>query len=140
MATVYGANYTKQFINNPLELIPKGEQYGRVHVAYDSYTASGAIGINDLVYLMKLPAGARVLACTFKHDDLGSTGAISVGTLADPDAFITNTTVTAAGCVQMEDEAGNLASYSSETQIAAKANTATDAAGSFYVMIMYVVD
>ena len=127
MATVYGANYTKQFINNPSELIPKGEQYGRVHVAYDSYTASGAIGINDLVYLMKLPAGARVLACTFKHDDLGSTGAISVGTLADPDAFITNTTVTAA-------------SYSSETQIAAKANTATDAAGSFYVMIMYVVD
>ena len=140
MATVYGANYTKQFINNPSELIPKGEQYGRVHVAYDSYTASGAIAINTQINLMKLPAGARVLACTFKHDDLGSAGVIEVGTSADPDAFITGTTVTSAGCVQMEDEAGNLASYSAEEQIIAKATTATTAAGSFYVMIMYVVD
>lgn len=140
MATVYGANYTKQFINVPSEKIPKGEQYGRVHTAYDSYTASGAIAINTQINLMKLPAGARVLACTFKHDDLGSAGAISVGTEADPDAFITDTTVTSAGTVQMEDEAGNLAQYSSETLVIAKANTATTAAGSFYVMVQYVVD
>ncbi len=140
MATVYGVNYTKQFITVPSEKIPKGEQYGRVHTAYDSYVASGAIALNNLVYLMKLPAGARVLACTFKHDDLGSAGAISIGTADDPDAFITNTTVTSAGCVQMEDEAGNLASYSAEEQVIAKANTATDAAGSFYVMVQYVID
>ena len=141
MATVYGVNYTKQFVNIPSEKIPKGEQYGRVHVAYDSYVASDAIAINTLVNLMKLPAGARVLQCTLTYDDLGSAGVIDVGTSADQDAFIAAADVnSAAGASQMDNEAGNLALYSSETQVIAKVTTATTAAGTIKFAIQYVID
>ena len=141
MATVYGANYTKQFVNVPSEKIPKGEQYGRVHVAYDSYEASGAIAINTLINFMKLPAGARVIGCTLKYDDLGSAGVIDVGTSADQNAFINAADVnSAAGASQMDNEAGNLAQYSSETQVIAKVTSATTAAGTIELMMEYVVD
>ena len=58
MADIYGANYTKEFINLPSERANPGEYGGRRKVLFDQVAAG--LGL-DVMYVGKLPAGARIL-------------------------------------------------------------------------------
>jgi len=89
MANLYGTNYTAAFVTIPSEKLPPGENTGKSKVAYDEYDLDGAIiAANDLIYMMKIPAGARILEMTLDSASLGTTGILQVGTLADPDRYI----------------------------------------------------
>lgn len=77
MATLYGANYTKAQLNNPPTLIHQGENNGRVKVAIDSF--KGAVGLNDVIKMMTLPKGAKVLEAVLNHASLGAAGLYKAG-------------------------------------------------------------
>jgi len=87
MANLFGANYTIQdpvtsgvtdgTVSNTIDVAEWG---GRVRVCYDSFTASGATGTTDVIYLGKIPANATLLYGVLQHNNTGSsTYAITVG-------------------------------------------------------------
>lgn len=88
MANLYGVNYTAQ---DPVAAgdtsgalaanIDVAEWGGRVRVCYDSFTASGATGNSDVIFLGKVPANATLLYGILQHDNSNSscTYAITVG-------------------------------------------------------------
>lgn len=87
MANLFGVNYT---IQDPVgagdttgivpAVVDVAEWGGRVRVCYDSFTADGATGTTDVIYLGKVPANATLLYGIFEHDNSGSsTYAITVG-------------------------------------------------------------
>jgi hypothetical protein len=61
MAAIYGANYTKEYINVPSEQGLAGEMGGRVKCMFD--IASTGAG-SDVLNFGKIPAGARILRCS----------------------------------------------------------------------------
>jgi hypothetical protein len=141
MADKYGVNYTKQFVNIPSEKIPKGEQYGRVHVAYDEFTVTEAIATADNISMMKLPAGSRVIDAKITFSALSNSGVLLVGTAADPNAYLDAVAVNLVPPYQMDAEAGALVQNSAETQVLITATTATSAtSGTIRLAIFYVVD
>lgn len=79
MATVYGANATKRDVNVPSEKIKVNEQHGRVRRAYDSYSLLGEASVADLVLMMKLPAGAKIVDARLAAPSDGTTGQWDVG-------------------------------------------------------------
>lgn len=58
MATLFGKNYTKGYINVPSEMANVGEIHGVKRVVYDE--ADGAIAADTLTF-GKIPAGAKLL-------------------------------------------------------------------------------
>ena len=88
MANKFGVNYTIQDpvgAGDTTGLVPAvvdvAEWGGRVRVCYDSFTADGATGASDVIYLGKVPANATLLYGVFEHDNSNSnsTYAITVG-------------------------------------------------------------
>ena len=69
MTSFYGVNNTKAYQNVPAEKIPAGEQSGRLRVAYDKISLSETI-VGDVLHMMKIPKGARVLDVIVKFVDL----------------------------------------------------------------------
>jgi len=76
MANLYGVNYTAQ---DPVAAgdtsgtlaanIDVAEWGGRVRVCYDSFTASGATGATDVIYMGKIPNNATILYGVMIHDN-----------------------------------------------------------------------
>ena len=58
MANIYGQNYTKGYISVPAEMAKIGEVGGVKRVLFDQVV--GAAGA-DVLYIGKLPKGARIL-------------------------------------------------------------------------------
>ena len=146
MASYYGVNNTKQYVNIPSEKIPAGEQYGRIHIAYDEYTTAATGGAStietaDTIAVMKLPAGARIIDATMVHEDFGGSGVLELGITGDVDYLLAAVAVNAAGAAQMDGEAGNLVKLSAETQcyVTCTNNTAT-VSKKFQVTVSYVID
>ena len=87
MANLFGVNYTTQDpvgAGDTTGTVPAAvdvaEWGGRVRVCYDSYTADGATGTTDVLYLGKVPANATLLYGVLQHNNSGSsTYAITVG-------------------------------------------------------------
>ncbi len=99
LGTVYGANYTKAFINNPPVMVAQGESGAKVKCLQDSYTLPTAvIDVGDVVKLgaLKLPKGAKVVDAIIACASLGTTGILKLGyeangvDAADDDAFISS--------------------------------------------------
>ena len=97
LGTVYGANYTKAFLSNPVQVVEQGVSGGKVKCIYDTYTLPTAvIDVGDIVKVggVKLPKGARVVDATIACASLGTTGILSLGYAANgvdaaaADAFI----------------------------------------------------
>lgn len=97
LGTVYGSNYTKAFVANPVQVVAQGESGAKVKCLMDSYTLPGAvIDVGDVVKLgaLKLPKGAKVVDATIACASLGTTGILKLGyaangvDAADDDAFI----------------------------------------------------
>ena len=59
MSDIYGANYTKAYINNPAEQANMGEYGGVKKVIFDQVAAGAGA---DVMHVGKLPKGARVLS------------------------------------------------------------------------------
>ncbi len=153
MATVYGVNATLRN-NVPKAEMGVGEAGGRVRLAYDSYTAAGAIALNDIVVMgPKIPKGARMIDGWIKHADLGTVGTLDLGWAASDDGleavnatgFISAEDVhTAADIVKATDNqaapAGVGKKLLAEVQPIVTASAATDVAGAFSTFIFYIVD
>lgn len=86
MATLYGVNSTKRDVNVPPDQIPGYDQSGRLKVFYDEYTLLADLGSADVINLMKLPKGCRVLDAILYTDAMGGSCACKVGWAASSDA------------------------------------------------------
>ena len=141
MSDYYGVNYTKQYVNVPSEKIPKGEQYGRVHVAYDEYTTVGVIETADNIAMMKIPAGARIIEAKMVHEDLGGSGVLELGITGDVDYLLAAVAVNGVGVARSATEAGIMEKLTEEKQlyITCTNNTATSGK-KVQVVVSYVID
>jgi hypothetical protein len=84
MATVYSTQRTNALAiptvnSEPIDLS------GRVRIAHGKYTAA-ALQINDVIDMVLLPNGARLVSGFLAHGALGSTTSISVGYAAHKDS------------------------------------------------------
>jgi predicted Abi (CAAX) family protease len=77
MASIYGSNYTKNYISNPSEQANMGEVGGVKKVLFDQVAAGSAA---DVLSIGKLPKGARVLEV--KSIGAGSGAAFNVAPAA----------------------------------------------------------
>lgn len=149
MATVYSVAATKAQLSPPSRFEASEYKAGS-YIAYDSYTAPGAIGAADVIKFMKLPPFARIIEVTLSHDDLGATGSCKVGyeangvDVADDDAFLTAVNLNAAAnTVQMSDEAnvpGFGKQLGAETQVSATMTAVTTVAGTLKLAVHFVID
>jgi len=146
MANLYGSNYTKAFINVPSEKIEPGEFAGKMKVAYDEYDLDGlgvVLAANDIIYLMKIPAGARILEAIIDSPSLGTTGIVQLGTIADPDRYIASADAggQAVRARMPEGADGAFEELSVETQLALKCTEiSTEITGIVKVSVHYVMD
>lgn len=150
MATVYGVNNTKKYITNPIEKVQAKEDGGKVRVAYDSYVfPAAAFASGDVINLMKLPKGAKVVDAIVKSPSLGTTGIFDLGYLAngvdvaDTDAFVLAADAGGqAAFKRMSTEAGSFKEFSVETQVALTSTEITTAAAGLVieVAVFYVLE
>jgi hypothetical protein len=154
MATYNGANYKKQYVDVPNTKIPSGEQSGILRVAYDSYALVGDLSSNDVIRMMYLPAGARVIDVMLAFDDLdASGGTLDVGWAASADAvesaqaagFISAADCTVADVIKMSDNlangTGQFKQFASPVLVQVKVNGDTDAtSGTIKLCVKYVID
>tara|TARA_R100000664_G_scaffold24607_1_gene34445 strand:- start:34 stop:504 length:471 start_codon:yes stop_codon:yes gene_type:complete len=156
MTSFYGVNNTKAYQNVPAEKIPAGEQAGRLRVAYDKISLSETI-VGDVLHMMKIPKGARVLDVIVKFVDLdtGNTDArMDIGWAASSDAvesaddngFFDALDISAAGCKGMVANAahvpGHMKKFTAEceVQIIPGGGTSDVASGDIELMLIYVMD
>lgn len=155
MASLYGVNETLRR-SVPSSKIPEGEQAGRLRVAYDTYELVADVASGDVLYLSKIPKGARVIQVLVGTDDLdGSGGTLDIGwaasadgvEAADPDGFLANIDVaTAADNFDMlSNKAGPIdgvfKKFASEVQLTVTFDGDTDAtSGTISVVVQYVLD
>ena len=85
MATIYSTQYEDAYVDVPSNKIQPGDISGDVKVAQFNVTLSGAITTSDVVKLVKLPKGSRILLMRFVCSDLGTTGALNIGWAASSD-------------------------------------------------------
>lgn len=108
MATKYGVNATLRANSTIPGLEGQGEKNSPLKVAYDEYTLTAALSQNDVIKMMKLPAGARVHDVQAFFDALdAAAGTVDIGweansvDAADADGFMANVDVTSAGAQSM---------------------------------------
>ena len=102
MATVYGENYTKYLTPTGSNITDPGELGGKVRVMTDTYEAA-AVAAGSTIHMGKpLPVGAKIIGVTLAFDALGS-ATISVGDSTSTARYITATSVSSAGMVDMEE-------------------------------------
>ena len=145
MATVYGVNYTSAYVTNPSEKIPANQHSGKSRWAYDKYVfAANVMAVNDLIYLMKLPKGAKIINAIVKAPSLGTTGIFDLGILtngveaADQDFFVAS--ADAGGQAVQKTAYASLAAgvfvqLSAETQVLLKCTEATDVANGLTIEV-----
>jgi hypothetical protein len=112
-----------------------------------SYTFGSAPSLNDLVQMMKIPAGATVIDMILDSDDLDSNGTptmkFDVGDATTAARFIAASTVPqAGGVVHTGVAAGTAYQYSADTWINVKVNTAaaTFQTGTVRLTALYTMD
>jgi hypothetical protein len=81
MATLYSNQKTKWSQNVPSEKLDTNEQSGRIRVAFADITLASA-QIGDVIELVNLPNGARIIDGYLTNAALGSSTTLSVGNAA----------------------------------------------------------
>jgi len=150
MATVYGVNNTKKYITVPMDKVQAKDDGGKVRVAYDSYVfPAAAFASGDVINLMKLPKGAKVVDAVVKSPSLGTTGIFNLGYLAngvdvaDTDAFVLQADAGGQAVFKkMATEAGSFKEFSVETTVALTSTEITSAATglTIEVAVFYVLE
>lgn len=95
------------------------------------FTVSTNLTTNDVIEMVKIPAGATVLDVILSSSgSVGSTGNLAVGDGGDTDRFITSTAFTAAALARMNSHAGHGHRYTADDTIdILAASIATPATG-----------
>jgi hypothetical protein len=132
MANLYGVNYTKSDIDVPVEIIPHAEVNGKVESAYDEYTFAAEFTNGDVLYMSKIPAGARVKRVSVVCPSLGTTGSCDVGVVGDVTAFKANLALN-GGAVAFEGP--SLEKFTSESQLILTCDATTDAATGLKIQV-----
>jgi hypothetical protein len=120
---------------------------GQVYTAYSSYSITTAFVLNDVIEMLRVPAGARITGVTLKTSDLDtSTGIVlDVGDAADTDRLIDGATIGQTGGTtsSLVSSTGQFYKYTSETvisvlvQVAATGTAATS--GTVELAVSYVL-
>ena len=157
MATFYGIESSKPNASIP-QLESQGVLGGVVKASYDKYTSAGAIAINSIIKMGKLPFGARVVGYWLKSEDLGTAGTMELGhsasvevdtagsplVAASASAFLAGIVVSAAITADHANASAALAglgkSFGGSVDIELKASVATTLAGSIETCVYYVID
>ena len=95
MATLYSNQKTKWSQNVPSEKIDTNELGGRVRIAFADVTLASA-AISDVVEMVNLPNGARLLDGYLTNAALGASTTLSVGYAAHKNAAGTTVSASAA--------------------------------------------
>lgn len=95
------------------------------------FTVSSNLTTNDIIEMVKIPAGATVLEVIFSSSaSVGSTGNLAVGDGGDTDRFITSSAVTAAALLRLNAHTGHGYRYTADDTIdVLAASIATPATG-----------
>lgn len=120
---------------------------GQVYKAYGSYTITAAFVLNDVIEMVRVPAGARITGVTLKTSDLDtSTGIVlDVGDAAVRDRLIDGATIGQTGgtSTALVSSTGNFYKYTTETvitvlvQVAATGTAATS--GTIELAVEYIL-
>lgn len=86
MAQLFGENNTKYYQTVPAQKIDSGEQNARIFVARDSYTGQLSATSTDVVDMMRIPKGARIL--DVKAFITGGAGSADVGWVYNVDGAV----------------------------------------------------
>lgn len=149
MTDLYSGNYTKAYVNKPSEKIGSGEQNGHKKIMYSEHLyADNVNSIGDVIYMGKLPAGARVLGGYTKALSTGTTGIFDVGYLAngvdaiDVNAFAAAQDSGGANPSAIFNGSGIGQEFTAETTVVCTLTEATDAAAgiSLKIWVEYIVD
>jgi len=82
------------------------------------YTVSTNLATNDIIEMVKIPAGATVLEVIFSGSaSVGATGNLAVGDDGDTDRFITSTAFTAAALARLNAHSGHGHRYTADNTI-----------------------
>ena len=95
MATLYSTQKTKWSQNVPSEKIDTNETGGRIRIAFADVTLASA-AIADVVQMVNLPNGARLIDGYLTNAALGSSTTLSVGYAAYKNAAGTTVALSAA--------------------------------------------
>ena len=95
MATVYSVQRTNSRAT-PITKNPANVMGGRVRIAHGVYEAS-SLASGDVIEMLTLPDGARLIEGSLAHDALGSSTTLSVGYAAHTNAAGTAVSAAAAG-------------------------------------------
>ena len=151
MATVYGANYTKVYqpIDGKPSMPAANEVGGRLRIWHDSYEAE-TLAASSTIYVAKLPALSRVYNVWVIADALGSGVQLEVGTVADPNQFITAAAMHTANKMLTMQKVDAAASgtgiagvgvlLTAETDIVVTTNSGQTSSGTIQVGIIYSCD
>ena len=138
-ATLSGVNRTLSDAI-PSSKIGTRDQQGRVRVLYDEYTLAAELTGQDVIKLMKIPAGAKVYDVILQSPQLGSgggNGALSVGiqasSLHSADSQLFASVVEAGSAAidyamsSDQSVAGNASVFNDEVQVVITADETSDA-------------
>jgi len=95
MATLYSTQKTKWSQNVPSDKIDTNEQSGRLRIAFADVTLASA-SIGDVVEMVNLPNGARIIDGYLSYVNLGASTTLSVGYAAYKNAAGTTVALSAA--------------------------------------------
>lgn len=157
MASNFGANYTNIFQTSPSVKVDVTDWHARVRVMFDTFVQPAvALAIGDLIFMGRLPPGAKIVDACLVCTDFGATGLVDVGyQMADrslsasdvPNGIFSQANInTAAVSVYMNDAvAGSFhapaAGLAGDADVVIKVTTATDATGgTLSLQVLYVID
>lgn len=155
MANFYGSQYNSAYVANPTSKIAPGDYNGEIRSLFGSYLIPANHSSGDLIYIGKLPAGARVInSILLASGDLGDGTSLDLGYLNngvdadDKDAFIDGMATTAAAISESVDAASNsglFKKFTVETEVvvdlkATLGVTDTAVGKTISVVIKYVVN
>ena len=141
MATLYSDIITS-LRASPVVKPDSGQSNGKVRTQVFSWTGDAAQ--NDLVELVKLPVGARILTASVNYTAFGASVTLDVGDSTTENKYLSALSVAAAGT---SDFANTYALYGvgrerlgTAVTVIAKFEGANPASGSLYGYIMYAVE
>lgn len=109
-----------------------------------SYTFTATPALNDVVQMVKIPAGAKILDIVLTSTDIDTNGSptvvLDVGDGSDTDRFIDGSTIGRTGGVErLNAHAGHLYEYTADDTIDVliQAGPATGAVGTFKLAVTY---
>lgn len=110
MATFYGDNYKRAFIDRPNDKYKMGEDGGKGRWLVDSVVVSDALAIGDLIEIGVIPANSRLVSAQLHIDkSLGATGIVSLGHGATEDEEGNAIALANAGVSESADAGGQAA-------------------------------